>query len=241
MLQDISVLMYSHSDYSDVWDMFIGQIEGFLPEMKKFGFVDKSLNKFPASWKALEYDDTLSYNERFSHCLEQIESKYCILHHEDMPLYAPPHKQKLEDCIQILEQDNSLQYIKLIKGGELRDIPYRGHSNLYIIPHDSTCIFAVQPTIWKTEKLKLIYSQTKVGHIREFEPLSQDVCRRNRIYGAYYYENEPLRGMYHHYSSIYPYIATAIVKGKWNMSEYQEEIRTLANKYNIDISIRGQT
>jgi len=55
---------------------------------------------------------------------------------------------------------------------------------------------------------------------------------------VYYYNGEPKRGG-HHDSSIYPYIATAVVKGKWNLSEYKNELLPLLNEHNIVIENRG--
>jgi hypothetical protein len=61
----------------------------------------------------------------------------------------------------------------------------------------------------------------------------------NNISGLYYYNEEPKRGGNHYDSSIYPYIATALVKGKWNLSEYKKELGTLLEQYNIDKDLRG--
>lgn len=41
------------------------------------------------------------------------------------------------------------------------------------------------------------------------------------------------RGMSHYDSSIWPYIATAIVKGRWNFSEYPNELKYLFDEYSI--------
>ena len=43
----------------------------------------------------------------------------------------------------------------------------------------------------------------------------------------------------HYNSSIYPYIATAIVKGKWNYSEYKKDLDLIFNEFNIDKEKRG--
>ena len=45
--------------------------------------------------------------------------------------------------------------------------------------------------------------------------------------------------MCHYDSEIVPYIASALVKGKWNMSEYSKELIPLIDKYNININERG--
>jgi hypothetical protein len=47
------------------------------------------------------------------------------------------------------------------------------------------------------------------------------------------------RGKHHGDSLIYPYVATAIVKGKWNISEYPE-LRQLTAAYDIDWQERGE-
>ena len=41
------------------------------------------------------------------------------------------------------------------------------------------------------------------------------------------YKGENKRGAHHYDSSVYPYIATAIVKGKWNVTEYKNELTNI--------------
>ena len=60
-----------------------------------------------------------------------------------------------------------------------------------------------------------------------------------KINGLYCYYNEPKRGSNHHDSSVFPYIATAIVKGKWNCLEYRKELEPIFKNYNIDRYLRG--
>ena len=50
---------------------------------------------------------------------------------------------------------------------------------------------------------------------------------------------EKQRGTRHCDSIVFPYIATAINKGKWNMSEYREELDKLFGEYNINPFERG--
>ena len=40
-------------------------------------------------------------------------------------------------------------------------------------------------------------------------------------------------------SKTFPYIATAIVKGKWNLSEYKQELGMILSSYKIDLGARG--
>ena len=41
-------------------------------------------------------------------------------------------------------------------------------------------------------------------------------------------------------NGYFPHIATAISKGKWCTTEWGDEILYLSNKYNIDLSARGE-
>jgi len=58
---------------------------------------------------------------------------------------------------------------------------------------------------------------------------------------CYYFESkEDKRGLFHWDSNIYPYIATAVVKGKWDYECYPEELDKLLHDYGIDPDIRGK-
>ena len=52
--------------------------------------------------------------------------------------------------------------------------------------------------------------------------------------------NEVKRGVFHCDSIVFPYIATAISKGKWNTSEYKKELNFLFKEYNINPKERGE-
>ena len=116
---------------------------------------------------------------------------------------------------------------------------FEPYKDLYKIPHDPNYVFAVQPSMWRTEDLLTVYSETDIDHIHEFEHMASQVCKQLDIFGLYCYHGESKRGMYHWDSSVYPYIATAIVKGKWNMSEYKNELTPLLEENNINAEERG--
>ena len=45
--------------------------------------------------------------------------------------------------------------------------------------------------------------------------------------------------MYHWESFTYPYIATAIVKGKWNTEGYAKQLELIFDEYSINPATRG--
>jgi len=84
--------------------------------------------------------------------------------------------------------------------------------NIYPIGDDSFPLYSMQATIWNKNKFIELYENTKQEKWFECQ-VYEDCCKRLNINGVYYYNGEPKRGG-HHDSSIYPYIATAVVKGK---------------------------
>jgi hypothetical protein len=76
--------------------------------------------------------------------------------------------------------------------------------------------------------------------IWEFERKVQWTFRKSFLGAGTTKENLAKIGLSHWQSEIYPYIATAIFKGKWNFSEYGAELEELLEEYRIDPNIRGK-
>ena len=56
---------------------------------------------------------------------------------------------------------------------------------------------------------------------------------------AFSYRSGLRRGLHHFDNNVYPYVATAIGKGKWNLGEYSDELKPLLSQEFIDPSVRG--
>ncbi|MBP01656.1 MAG: hypothetical protein CMM25_02440 [Rhodospirillaceae bacterium] len=238
MKKDICMFMYSHSSYSDAWHPFIQQADKFMPEYKKFIFADKRAIDLPPHWDLIEYDNSSSYSDRMSACLEKIDYKLCIYNHEDMFLYDQPDAEKMSLYEQVVLQGN-VDFIRLLRSVDTPLIPYKGTNTLFPVPDHSRYFFTVQPTICDTQVLLNICKQTPIDHLREFEIKVQETCRRQKVRGLFHYGGEEKAGLFHYDSSVYPYIATAIVKGKWNLSGYPRRLQKILTEYKIDTKNRG--
>lgn len=75
---------------------------------------------------------------------------------------------------------------------------------------------------------------------QQFEVAAHKTCYDLGIQGAYHYDGEALRGEYHYDSKVLPYTASALVKGKW-CSEYKEELTSIFEEYDVDVSKRQWT
>ena len=243
-IKKIAFICYSHSEYDDVWGMFFNQLNKHLPYVKKYLFTNEVNKKIPSDINVIIYDDSLSYSDRVSYCLSKIDEKICLFHHEDMVLYSAPNTEHLNELYGLLVNYN-IDYIKLLKGEHeddivLEDMPI---GSLYYIPHNGLS-FAIQPTLWKVNKLLEIYKNSSTTNIKgnkaagNFELLASNYVNNSDIIGLYWFNNESKRGMHHYNSSIYPH-GNFISKGKWVYSEYNNELIKLHKEYNIDKNIRG--
>lgn len=235
-------ILYSHSDYSDIWSMYFGQTTKYLNDFcQNVVFTDKHSDLIPKDYIQIIYDDTKSYPERLIECFNQIKSEYetCMFSHEDMFLYSEPDLEKLAKYIDLVN-NKKYHFIRLIKGGDhiAHDSVY--DETLFEIDIKSNWIFSIQPSVWDIQAyMKLLKPHTR-DNIWELEEKSQRTCKKMDIQGAYSFGQGAKRGMHHWDNSIYPYIATAIVKGKWNTLEYSDELKTLAETYNVSFSERGE-
>lgn len=236
----IPLVFYSHSDYSDVWPPLFAQTEKYLKGYKKYLFTDQSTEELDNDWVVIRYDDSLPYQKRMLHCLKQIEEDILIFHHEDMFLYDSPNEQKLNEFINLVK-NNEIDIVKLARASYHDWHPLEkntSHSDVYENPADLK--FAIQPSICNKEKLELIYSKTYGNNIWEFEQNSSLICEYFNIKtGMVWQKGDNKRGMYHWDSVIYPYFATAVVKGKWNLADYKDGLLSVLEEAGVDISRRG--
>jgi hypothetical protein len=91
-------------------------------------------------------------------------------------------------------------------------------------------VFSME-AIWKRESFVRLVTDLNYS-IWELEENVQDKFRSEFIGYTYYTGEESLRGMAHFDSHIFPYIATAIIGGKWNTQEYSSELEELWEEYN---------
>jgi hypothetical protein len=241
MVNNIAFICYSHSSYSDVWDMFFGQLDEYLPNTKKYLFVDSIPNKISDKINVILYDNEDSYADRMSKCLKQINEEVCFFNHEDFILYDKPDVEILNKMIELVSEFN-IDYIKLLKGDchngmdniLLEDSPI---DNLYVIPRTGLS-FVIQPSICKTESLIDIFTKCSGSGVHQIEIDGSNYVNESKYNGLFWYSGENKRGNAHWDSSVYPQ-GGMISKGKWNISEYPNELKKLSTKYDIELDDRG--
>jgi hypothetical protein len=242
IVNKICHILYSHSDYSDIWPIYFSQTKKYFDICpNKLIFVDKKSDLVPKEYLQLLYNEKSNYTNRLISCFKQVKKlgfDVGIFEHEDMFLYDYPKIDKIEKYAKAVDK-NYFDFIKLIRGGDYICEQTIIDETLFELDISSKWIFSIQPSIWNiTSFLKLLNHHKNEG-IWKFEEKSQKTCRKIKIKGAFSFGEGQKIGTDHFSNNVYPYVATAIVKGKWNIKEYPL-LEDILKNYSIDKNIRKE-
>ena len=223
------IVVYTHTDVSDLWPIFFGELKSNICDVNVYVAVNKKDDRL-SQYTQIEYDDSKPYTERWKEILPQIKEDVILFLHEDMILMQSPMIDNLNKYIAYVA-DDKVKSIKLISiVGNFQS--WEGDVNII---NNKDTKFSIQPTIIKTKTFLDLLSKVEPLNIWEFE----DAVPVEDGHYMVSLGNEKRRGIYHNDSSVFPYIATAINKGKWNYYEYEKELNILFNVYNINPFERG--
>ena len=242
-MKDLCLVINTYSKYSDLWPMFFDSLEEYLPSLKRYVFVDEG--EPDENSTTVHYDSANLFRTQFLSCIKEVSEEYCIFISEDYIMYDAPKMDLIEKYKNILDEDKKLSFIRFAKGIEFYEPEYKSHDDLYVLNNLFPYFYSQTAAIWRTRDLERIFLNSDESHIanedyeNSFEWRATAVCGILDIQGLFCYNGEAKRGIYHYDSAVFPYVATALVKGKWNLSEYKKELEPLLKKYNIDVNNRG--
>lgn len=237
-MKELALFTWTNIDYEDVFPVYFGNIEKYFPQIEKsYVAINKLSEKISDNHLQLINDDKSFYYDRIISCLEHIEEDYVLYMQEDFILYDQVNIEEFNKCFNYLKNGDS-SCIKMIRSGS-DTLEEKKETDIY-----KSCDFlsAVhQATIWKKSHLIDILENLEPKNLRDFEINGNASYTMNELgYQStfYFHQSSPKRGG-HYDSLVFPYIATAIIKGKWNTPEYHSEIKQLSEDYKIDLSKRG--
>lgn len=239
---NIALVVDSTSRYSDIWKMYFGELDKFFPkEIKKYLFTDTyNMDLGVENMTPIFYNNIDSYRNQFLECLKQVKEEYIIYNSEDYVLFNKVELKDMVSFMNVLENDKNYDFIRFISGEVKRNQYSDDYPNLHVIDQNDTHLFSQSASIWKTKSFFNVFEASPAHNGRmQQEPQGSDVCRRIGINGLLYSTGKEIKRGRHHYDSlVFPYIATAISKGKWN-GEYSSELTELLKKYDVNPDIRG--
>lgn len=251
MKSKIALVVNTVSKNNDLWKMFFSQIEKHIPEdffLNKYVFVDETNGDVPEDYSVIIYDKNKVYRDQFLESIRQVKEDFCLYISEDYILYADVLVDALMEYQKKMEEDEQICFIRLHRGGVIDTYPtsYRFSNELFFVDRTLPYYYSQVASIWRTRDLEKIHEDGPSLHIgnadwqNSFEWNANDACLNLNKIGLFVYRSETKRGMHHYDSSVFPYIATALVKGRWNTSEYKKELIPLIEEYKIDIAKRGE-
>lgn len=232
---------FTHTDCKDVWPAYFGETKKYFKiKMPHYVCVNKVIPELPDDVVPIIYDESKPYPQRLHYCLGQLSDfQFIFFDHEDMFLYAEPDYQKLKKYYEIIKS-GELDHIRLIKGGLCFSAKMPEAPTLHKFSLWSKWIFSIQPSFWRRTVYMDVLAENLNCNIWELERRSQAAVKKLKLKAAYSQSpGKKKRGWFHFDNSIYPYIATAIEKGKWKTSEYGTELGKVFSEYKIDPQLRG--
>jgi hypothetical protein len=226
-------IAYTNSKCSDIWEMFVKENQKHT-KMPLCMISDKLPNDFHGN--ILLYKNEEPYYEVWINAVKNFGNNYFIYLQEDFILYNDVNETKIEEYVEFLKNNPKYSFVRLLKSENFHN--KKLSSTLYEVESFNINAFAMQPTIWRTSDYIMLLNlvQSKVWYD---EDSYRNKMNDLNMMGAYHYDGEKKAGRSHYDSNVYPYIATALVRGKWNMSEYNIQLNKLINEYNININKRG--
>jgi len=237
-MNDLALFTWTNTEYSDVFSTYFGNIEKYFLDLEKSYVAINTLDEnISDNHIQLVNDENTTYCERIISCLDHIGENYILYMQEDFILYDYVNYSELVRCFEYLKSSD-YSCIKLLRSGS-DSLDIKKSERIYQSCKELSAVH--QSLIWKKKDFMQIILNLNPKTIRDFEFNSNASYIMNRLgYKSCFYfdEKSPSRGG-HYDSMVFPYTATSISAGKWNMTEYSNEINKFSNEYGIDLNERG--
>jgi len=237
-MKNLTLFTWTNKEYEDVFPAYFGNVEKYFPQIEKSYVAINELSEVISdNHLQLVNEERYSYAARILGCLENVEEEYILYMQEDFILYDSVVFEEIDKCFEYLKTGET-SCVKLIRSGS-DTLKEKVSDNVY-----RSCEFlsAVhQATMWNKKHFAEVIENLNPKTLRDFE-INGNASHTMRELGYqstfYFDESSSPRGG-HFDSKVFPYIATALMKGKWNTGEYLSEITKLSEDYNIDLNARG--
>lgn len=249
-LKDVCIITYTNSKCHDVLKVHLKQIEKFALQIKSYVLTNEVPQFETSNHQIIIYDDLDPYCQQWNKSLKNVDENYIVYQQEDFLLDGQVNYKELVRCKNFLQQSD-YSFVRLLKvmleaaihRPELKMKSFKDvelSHNIYDahVSDPDSFAFMMQSTIWKKEDFIKLYDHVKSDLWFE-SPKWDSGMRQLNIKGSYYYAGSLKTGKYHWEPEIWPYICTAVGKGKWNISHHGDRLFKLLCEYGINISSRG--
>lgn len=225
----IPILLYTHSEYSFIWNATISLLEKYAPNYEIYWFSDSLLNYvLPANFKACIYDPKLNWSLRLRKYVDVINSDYFIYLQEDWLLTNTIDEEKVKYLVNYMK-DKAIDFMMSYRRGRAEYIDksiYDGYAFFKIEGH------YFQPAIWN-KKLFMKILDLDIP-LRDCESsIVNNVTESAKCYSIIYTKGRDVS-----IPTLYFPHMHAINNGKWTFIRYPQ-LKSLVESYGIDTTTRG--
>jgi hypothetical protein len=224
---DLTLFTYTNSKCSDLHEAYFSRLN-LYSNFKKFLTVCDTEVK---NTKTFVYKNDEDFYLHMIGSLNEVSSEFLIYSQEDYILFDYVNTDIIYKYIDVMDSDKSISFIRLIQSGIGDDIKYY-NDDLIEVDRKSMYYYSTQATIWRKSDLLNMFDISKPKSIRDEVKNSYHLRNMNKIGLCTKLKGNRVGG--HFNSKVYPYIATALVQGKWNISEYDEELSKIFLEYSIN-------
>ena len=240
-MQDITYLLYTHTEYDDIFQIHIKKLVEFFPSINYAICIDNTnlfVEKYASIYKPIQvyqYDTNAPYAERLRSVISQIKTPYLILGHEKNVLTGPVNNNIMIDLLNIMREKNIDQLRLMVSG-----IPYPVFDNNIIHKITEGYFMSIVPAIWKVNSLLNILNKYSHLSYKQFE--LDDVQNETKKLNNYYIST-PHDSLFSKggiaLSYIYPVIHLTFRGKWWCTNNHKPFIEKFLTEFNIDINTRG--
>lgn len=229
----MKVICYTNSKCKDIWEMYVKQFKKNCDLDLIFLSDEQVLNE-----KTFLYNNFEQFYIQWVNFLKGYSEEYLIYNQEDFILYDKVKYNVINDYLNLLKNNIEYSYIRLIRSGISKENVSKISNTLLEVSYNDIN-FSMQSCIWRTSDFYKVMENSESPFVF-CENILDITSKIFNIKGLVHYNNENKRGDCHFDSNVWPYIATALVKKKWNFKEYNNELTNLLKTYNIDENDRGK-
>ena len=234
-LGSVPLVVFSHSDYAAITKIYFNMVDDHMNTFSQRFLITESGSKgLENSAVSVFYDEEKNYVDRLIQGLVQIDQDIIFFSHEDMLITGQPSMRHVLDALGEVEAGR-LDYFSFARGGLQfgYPVPLLKSVRRYVNGL-SPWIFSIQPSFWNRKSLISLLREHRGEGLWEFEAGAQQTFRRLSLSGGFSGAKGKKRGSLHWESPLFPYIATAVVKGKLNWEEYPNELEEICKTYGLD-------
>jgi hypothetical protein len=240
MSEEVPILVYTHSEYSFMWDAMIPLLKKHAKDIEIHWLYEKNADKtliekyLPNDWIKHEYDESDIWTKRVGKCLENINSEYILFLHEDWLPIGDLSKDILKHMVYFMKSVNcgfllSYSHISTVNRGIN---VYSGIGDYYFYPEQNH-IF--QPAIWKKSVFQDFCNiLNKSKHENEDNDCLNFMGARN----CWSVQNSKTVTTLRTTNSLfYPHMH-ALSEGLWNFKKYPS-LKQFLESFGINTETRG--